>query len=68
MHLALHVGEVIIIEDSSTVLFDIIGPNCSLSKGLTPAVSEGIECHYQNVELIPSCRLFGISEVIIGNL
>lgn len=64
----LHVGEVVIIEDSSTVLLDIVGPNCSLCEGLTPAVSEGIECHYQGVELIPGRSLHDVSEVIIGDL
>jgi hypothetical protein len=44
MYGGLHVSEMIIVEDVSSVLFDIICPDGGLSKSVASAVSEGIEC------------------------
>lgn len=58
----------VIIEDSRPVFLDIVGPNRSLREGLAAAVSEGVECDYERVELVAGCGLFGVGEVVIGDL
>lgn len=58
----------VIIEDSRPVFLDVVGPNRSLREGLTATVSEGVEGDYERVELVASCGLFGVGEVVIGDL
>lgn len=52
MEAGVHIGEVIIIKDSGTVLFDIISPDCSLCEGVAPAIGEGVQCDDQFLELL----------------
>lgn len=68
MSMGLHVGEVVIIEDSRAVFLDIVGPNRSLREGLAAAISEGVEGDDEGVELVAGCGLLGVGEVVIGDL
>ena len=68
MDFFLHIGEVIVIKESSSILLYIIGPNRCLCKRTTSAVSERIKNLDEFLKVVSGGDSIGVGKIVVGNL
>ena len=58
----------VVVEHAGPVAFDIVGPDCSLRKGVALSVSERVQSFNQLVHFIARSGALGVGEVVVGDL